>query len=51
MRMITMDKEAFRQIRDWLGITYREDKPAVVRDLRKLTAEGVYSRDLYSDLK
>ncbi len=34
----------------WFGITYREDKPAVVESFRKLIEAGVYREDLYSDL-
>lgn len=34
----------------WFGVTYQEDKPAVVESFRKLIADGVYSADLYSDL-
>ena len=34
----------------WFGVTYREDKPAVVESFRQLIAEGVYREDLYSDL-
>ena len=34
----------------WFGVTYKEDKPAVVESFRKLIAEGVYREDLYSDL-
>lgn len=31
----------------WFGVTYREDKPAVVESFRKLIAEGVYSVPLF----
>ena len=31
----------------WFGVTYKEDKPAVVESLRKLIAEGVYPERLY----
>ncbi len=34
----------------WFGVTYKEDKPAVVESFRKLIADGVYKADLYSDL-
>ena len=34
----------------WFGVTYKEDKPAVVESFRKLIAEGVYREDLYADL-
>ena len=35
----TMDK--------WFGVTYREDKPAVVESFRKLIADGVYQPVLF----
>lgn len=35
----------------WFGVTYKEDKPAVVASFKKLIADGVYKEDLYSDLK
>ncbi|MBQ3215042.1 MAG: nucleotidyltransferase, partial [Oscillospiraceae bacterium] len=31
----------------WFGVTYREDKPAVVESFRKLIADGVYSVPLF----
>ena len=31
----------------WFGVTYREDKPAVVESFRKLIADGVYSAELF----
>ena len=34
----------------WFGVTYKEDKPAVVNSFRKLIAEGVYKEDLFGDL-
>lgn len=34
----------------WFGVTYREDKPAVVESFARLIREGVYREDLYSDL-
>lgn len=34
----------------WFGVTYAEDKAAVVASFRELLDKGVYSRDLYSDL-
>lgn len=34
----------------WFGVTYLEDKPAVVESFRKLIEAGVYRKDLYSDL-
>ena len=35
----------------WFGVTYKEDKPAVMESFRKLIEEGVYQGELYSDLK
>ena len=37
----TMDK--------WFGVTYREDKPAVVESFRKLIADGVYQPVLFGE--
>ena len=34
----------------WFGVTYKEDKPAVVASFKTLLSSGVYSEDLYSDL-
>ena len=34
----------------WFGVTYKEDKQAVIESFRKLIADGVYQKDLYSDL-
>ena len=35
----------------WFGVTYKEDKDFVVESFKKLIADGVYSADLFSDLK
>ena len=35
----------------WFGVTYREDKAAVVESFKALYAEGAYSRELYEDMK
>jgi hypothetical protein len=35
----------------WFGVTYKEDKPAVVNSFRKLIADGIYKEDLYGDLE
>lgn len=35
----------------WFGVTYKEDKPAVVASFRELIESGVYGTDLYADLK
>lgn len=34
----------------WFGVTYKEDKDAVVENFRQLIAGGVYKADLFSDL-
>ena len=34
----------------WFGVTYKEDKAAVMESFRKLIADGEYPEDLYSDL-
>lgn len=34
----------------WFGVTYKEDKASVVESFRKLYEDGVYKKDLYSDL-
>lgn len=34
----------------WFGVTYQEDKVAVVESIRSLIEVGVYAEDLYSDL-
>ncbi|MFQ7584882.1 MAG: nucleotidyltransferase, partial [[Clostridium] symbiosum] len=34
----------------WYGVTYKEDKAAVVQSFRKLIEDGVYREELYSDL-
>ena len=35
----------------WFGVTYQEDKPAVIRAFKKLVDAGVYSHTLYEDLE
>ncbi len=35
----------------WFGVTYKEDKPAVVESFRQLIRDGLYSGDLYDDLR
>ena len=32
----------------WFGVTYKEDKPAVVGSIRKLVEDGVYPEKLFS---
>lgn len=34
----------------WFGVTYKEDKAAVMESFRRLIEAGVYQKDLYSDL-
>ncbi|MCD7884745.1 MAG: nucleotidyltransferase [Lachnospiraceae bacterium] len=34
----------------WFGVTYQEDKTAVIESIRNLIETGVYAEDLYSDL-
>ena len=34
----------------WFGVTYKEDKAAVVESFRKLIEKDVYQKELYSDL-
>lgn len=34
----------------WFGVTYKEDKAAVVDAMHKLIESGIYQEDLYSDL-
>ena len=34
----------------WFGVTYKEDKEAVVQSFKKLIEDGVYREELYSDL-
>lgn len=33
----------------WFGVTYKEDKAAVMENFRKLISDGVYKEELYSD--
>ena len=35
----------------WFGVTYAEDKQVVIDSFAKLIADGVYRKDLFSDLK
>ncbi|MGM9912833.1 sugar phosphate nucleotidyltransferase [Floccifex sp.] len=34
----------------WFGVTYKEDKEAVIESFKKLIHDGVYREELYSDL-
>jgi hypothetical protein len=33
----------------WFGITYREDKPEVVKSIQKLVDQGKYPEKLYGE--
>ena len=35
----------------WFGVTYKEDRDAVMQSIRALIDDGLYEKDLYSDLK
>ncbi len=35
----------------WFGVTYKEDKESVIESIRGLIGTGIYSEDLFSDLK
>ena len=35
----------------WFGVTYAEDKQTVIDSFARLVADGVYEKDLFSDLK
>ena len=35
----------------WFGVTYKEDKQTVIDSFAKLVADGVYQKNLFSDLK
>lgn len=37
-----------RSTASWFGVTYREDRPRVVADIRKLIEQGVYPEKLWS---
>lgn len=34
----------------WFGVTYKEDKEAVMESFKKLISDGLYQEELYSDL-
>lgn len=42
---------ALRTDAQWFGVTFMEDKPTVVASFKKLHEDGVYSDELYSDLR
>lgn len=35
---------------EWFGMTYQEDRAAVMEAVRRLIADGIYSADLFADL-
>ena len=35
----------------WFGVTYKEDKDAVIEAFKELVENGAYNKDLYSDIK
>ena len=35
----------------WFGVTYKEDKEAVVERFKKLICDGVYREELYENLR
>ena len=35
---------------EWFGMTYQEDRAAVMESVRRLIADGTYSEDLFADL-
>lgn len=39
--------EVLKSNSTWLGVTYSEDKPLVVREITKLKAQGVYPKQLW----
>ena len=45
------DRDEYLTDDEWFGVTYKEDKAAVVESFRGLYARGVYGADLYGDLR
>ncbi|MDE6831096.1 MAG: nucleotidyltransferase, partial [Lachnospiraceae bacterium] len=41
------DVEVRQSSDEWFGVTYKEDKDAVVKAIRHLIAEGVYPEKLF----
>ena len=35
----------------WYGVTYKEDKPAVVEAIARMKAEGIYPEELWKEAK
>lgn len=48
MKRVTVD--VLETDDEWFGVTYKEDKEKVVAAFQKLIEEGVYQKELYSDL-
>lgn len=48
MKRVTVD--VLETDDEWFGVTYKEDKEKVVAAFANLIAEGVYQKELYSDL-
>ena len=46
MARVTLDTTS-----KWFGVTYKEDKQTVIDSFAKLVADGVYQKNLFSDLK
>ena len=51
LRNGTYTVKALPTLDQWFGVTYKEDKPMVVKSFRKLLEDGVYEEELFSDLK
>ena len=43
--------QVLRSTDKWYGVTYKEDKQTVIDSFAKLVADGVYQKNLFSDLK
>ena len=42
------DVTVYNTSAQWLGVTYQEDKPAVVAGIKKLINNGVYPENIWS---
>ena len=51
LRNGTYTVKALPTLDQWFGVTYKEDKPMVVKSFRKLLEDGVYEEELFSDFK
>lgn len=47
----TADVQVLKTPDRWYGVTYREDKPAVVEAIRELKKQGFYPANLWEDRK